>query len=94
MILFLNLLIPHIALSEPSDTVRIAFLGDFLPAGSADPVIKSRGYAYLFDGIRNILESADAVVLNLETPISLRGSAVPDKAYTFRASPDTAPFSP
>jgi len=81
---------PDIAASQPGDTVRIVFLGDFLPTGSADPFIKTRGYDYLFGGVRDILESADAVVLNLETPISLKGKAVPGKAYTFRASPETA----
>jgi poly-gamma-glutamate synthesis protein (capsule biosynthesis protein) len=90
LILLLPLLTPHIAASEPGDVIRIAFLGDFLPAGSAKSVIENRGYGYLFDGVRDIIESADAVVLNLETPISLRGSTVPDKAYTFRASPEAA----
>lgn len=90
LVLLLHLLTPHIAASEPGDAIRIAFLGDFLPTGSAEPVIKNKGYSYLFDGVRAVLESTDAVILNLETPISLRGNPAPDKAYTFRASPETA----
>ena len=33
---------------------------------------------------------ADAVILNLETPLSTQGKAVEGKAYTFRGSPETA----
>ncbi len=69
---------------------RIAFLGDFLPAGSAQPFLKARGTGYLFDGVRPILATADAVVLNLETPLSTKGTAVEGKTYTFRASPGVA----
>jgi len=70
--------------------VRIALVGDFLPAGSADPVIARYGYSRLFDGVRPITSGVDAVVLNLETPLSTRGKAVDGKTYTFRGSPETA----
>jgi poly-gamma-glutamate capsule biosynthesis protein CapA/YwtB (metallophosphatase superfamily) len=70
--------------------VRIALLGDFLPAGSAQAVINRYGYAKLFDGVRSILATTDAVILNLETPLTTRGKAVEGKTYTFRASPETA----
>ena len=70
--------------------IRIALLGDFLPAGSADEVISRYGYGHLFDGVRPILASVDAVVLNLETPLSTLGEGVEGKAYTFRASPGVA----
>ena len=85
--LLLSFLAPLNAHGAGETAVRIALLGDFLPAGSADPVIESRGYGHLFAGVKDILNSADAVVLNLESPISSRGKAVEGKAYTFRASP-------
>lgn len=70
--------------------VRMAFLGDFLPAGSAQPVIEKHGYGRLFDGVRPILSGTHAAALNLETPLSVRGRAVDGKTYTFRASPEAA----
>jgi len=85
-----SLLAPAPVPAGPVSSVRVAFLGDFLPAGSADPVIKSRGYGHLFAGVKHILDSTDAVVLNLETPISTRGKAIEGKTYTFRASPRAA----
>jgi len=69
---------------------RVAFLGDFLPAGSADPVLSRYGYERLFEGVRPILGDVDAVVLNLETPLSSQGKAAEGKAYTFRGSPEAA----
>ena len=69
---------------------RIAFLGDFLPAGSADPFIARNGYGRLFDGVRHIISDVDAVILNLEAPLSTRGRAVEGKTYTFRGSPKAA----
>ena len=81
-------LYPETAIAQAQ--TRIAFLGDFLPAGSADPVIARYGYSRLFDGVRPIISDVDTVILNLETPLSTRGKAVKNKAYTFRGSPKTA----
>lgn len=77
--------------SIADDSIRIAILGDFLPAGSAEDIIAKRGYGYLFDGVRPVLASVDAVVLNLETPLSTLGESDEGKTYSFRASPAVAP---
>jgi len=92
IILLLFTLIPSLyqETAIADSQTRIAFLGDFLPAGSADAVIARHGYGRLFDGIRPIISDVDAVILNLETPLSSRGKAVKGKAYTFRGSPKTA----
>ena len=86
----MSLPVPCLCAADSDPAVRIAFLGDFLPTGSADPVIKNRGYSHLFDGVRAILQTVDGVVLNLETPISRRGHSVSEKKYTFRSAPETA----
>ena len=70
--------------------IRIAFMGDFLPAGSADPIIARHGYERLFDGVRPIISNVHAVIFNLETPLSTRGKVTEGKAYTFRGSPKAA----
>ncbi|UCG38065.1 MAG: CapA family protein [bacterium] len=76
--------------AEPGGGFTIALLGDFLPAGSADPYIARSGYGYLFSAVRPILAATDGAVLNLETPLTEGGSAAQGKAYTFRASPAAA----
>lgn len=68
----------------------VAVLGDFLPGASAMGVIKDKGYHYLFDGIRPYTSGVDTIFLNLETPLSRRGSAIEEKTYTFRSSPVVA----
>ncbi|HDL53829.1 MAG TPA: CapA family protein [Proteobacteria bacterium] len=81
--------VPH-AFAREGHTVKIALLGDFLPASSAVPFLERKGTAYFFDGVRPILGNSDAVFLNLETPVSVRGTPWEGKRYTFRASPVVA----
>jgi len=77
------------SLAQENKPHRIVLLGDFLPAGSADPIIKDRGLTHLFDGVRPVLTGSHVVFLNLETPLSQRGSPRQGKKYTFRAPPGT-----
>ena len=78
------------ALADGDHAARIALLGDFLPASSAEPFLKSKGAAYFFDGVRSVLDESDAVFLNLETSITTAGTPREGKKYTFRASPQVA----
>lgn len=71
-------------------SMYVAVLGDFLPGASAMEVIREKGYPYLFDGIRPYTAGVDTLFLNLETPLSRRGSAMERKAYTFRSSPEVS----
>ena len=52
--------------------------------------IRSHGPAYPFEKIRSVVEGADVVFGNLETPLSTRGSASAkqDPHITFRAAPE------
>ena len=68
----------------------VVLLGDFLPGASAAEVIRKKGFNYLFDGIRPHTQGVDTLFLNLETPLSRRGSAMEKKKYTFRSSPGVA----
>jgi len=90
MALIVVVAFPSHAHAWEGHTARIALLGDFLPASSAAPFLKSKGAAYLFDGVRPILGKSDAVFLNLETPLSAGGTPRAEKKYTFRASPRVA----
>ena len=80
-------IVPGSAFAGSGPAMYVVLLGDYLPGASAAQVIRERGYSYLFDGIRPYTEGVDTLFLNLETPISDRGSAVEEKAYTFRSSP-------
>lgn len=90
VILFAVLAPPSTADGSPPAGRRVVLLGDFLPAGSAEGVIAARGFPYLFGGVRHILADSDGVFLNLEAPLSHRGTSVEGKTYTFRAEPEAA----
>ncbi len=70
--------------------ISIVLLGDYLPAASAAPVIRRKGYSYTFGGVRDMLQESDIIFLNLETPLSDRGRPYEEKKYVFRADPEAA----
>ncbi len=70
--------------------ISIVLLGDYLPAASAAPVIRRRGYSYTFGGVRDTLQESDIIFLNLETPLSNGGKPHEKKKYVFRAGPEAA----
>jgi poly-gamma-glutamate synthesis protein (capsule biosynthesis protein) len=53
-------------------STRIAFLGDTLLGGKAQPLLDQHGYDYPLAGIRHLWEDADLVVANHEAPITTR----------------------
>ena len=73
-----------------ADEISIVLLGDYLPAASAAPVIRRKGYSYTFAGIRDMLQETDIIFLNLETPLSDGGKSYENKQYVFRADPEAA----
>jgi poly-gamma-glutamate synthesis protein (capsule biosynthesis protein) len=82
--------VPGSASGGSGPAMYVVLLGDYLPGASAAQVIRIKGYSYMFDGIRPYTEGVDTLFLNLETPLSGRGSAVEEKSYTFRSSPKVA----
>ncbi len=70
--------------------ISIILLGDYLPAASAAPVIRRKGYSYTFSGVRDALQETDIIFLNLETPLSGGGTAHENKQYVFHADPEAA----
>lgn len=62
-------------------------VGDIMLGGTANPILKEKGYDYPFDGTRELLTSADITVGNLETALTHGGQPF-DKKYTFRNPPE------
>ena len=74
---------------EESSSARVLFLGDFAPTDAAMPYIEKRGYGYPFDATRALLGSYDAVVANLEAPITTSDRKWPvPKKYVYKVHPD------
>lgn len=71
--------------STQEPTVSIAFVGDIMLADGPGKVLKSGRDP--FAPFAKLLNAADIRVGNLECVVATRGTAEPEKPYTFRAHP-------
>ncbi|CAG7650618.1 CapA family protein [Paenibacillus allorhizosphaerae] len=72
------------------ERVNLTFIGDVMFADKVNDLIREKGKEYPFKYVNSYLEKADITVANLETPITLRGSAQ-TKEYVYRSSPEMLP---
>ncbi|KNY26210.1 CapA family protein [Pseudobacteroides cellulosolvens] len=75
--------------SNKKDTLTLSFAGDVLLDRSVANVIGSKGANFILSDVKPILSGADISMINLECPISTRGTKAKDKQYTFRAKPSS-----
>lgn len=87
---------PYTYRLETSDdgTVTFVFAGDILfdPAYAIFATYRQRGEQIeqcISEDLLEEMRSADVMMINNEFPYSYRGAPVPDKTYTFRASPES-----
>ncbi|MFC5471707.1 CapA family protein [Cohnella suwonensis] len=71
--------------------IKLAFVGDVLPAAKVLELMKINGYDYPFREAKELLSSADIAAGNLETPISERGIPAENKQFVFRGSAEAVP---
>lgn len=64
--------------------LTIAAVGDIMLGHRAEPYLEREGPAYFFRNVLPVLQQGQVVIGNLESPVSNRGSAVPDKKFTLR----------
>jgi len=75
--------------SGEEELLSILFTGDVLLDRGVRPIAERRGIAYLFDSVQTEFRRSDAVVVNLECPLTDTVSPV-NKRYIFRANADWA----
>jgi hypothetical protein len=74
--------------ARPLNVVTIAVGGDVLPDGRIGAKIASGEYESILDPtIAERMRGAEICLVNLETSVSERGTAIPGKSYTFRSPP-------
>ena len=71
------------------DTLDILFTGDVLLDRGVRHEIERHGVEGLFEGVNEAFRQADAVVINLECPLTSRHTPV-GKKFVFRAEPELA----
>lgn len=87
--LAVSVLMAYACSSSPTngeeEQLSILFTGDVLLDRGVRPIAEHRGVAYLFDSVQTAFQQADAVVINLECPLTDTLSPV-NKRYIFRAN--------
>lgn len=75
--------------TEPKPAVHLLFAGDILLSSHVTAAYDKEGSinGVLDEGYRTEISSADIFMANQEFPFSSRGSAAPDKQFTFRLPP-------
>jgi poly-gamma-glutamate capsule biosynthesis protein CapA/YwtB (metallophosphatase superfamily) len=68
-----------------SQEITIAAVGDLMLGGRTEPFLNEFGPDYPFRDVMPVLRRADIIAGNLESPISVRGTAVENKKFTLRA---------
>ncbi|AZK49138.1 CapA family protein [Paenibacillus lentus] len=76
---------------EDGETVQLHFAGDTIFSGSVASMLEKEGYQYPYEHVRDLFISDDLSVLNLETPVTDRGTPAEDKSFVFKASPKVLP---
>ncbi len=64
-----------------------SFAGDVLLDGNVASLLKKSGTEFIISDVKSILKASDISMINLENPISLRGTKAKNKQYTFRVNP-------
>lgn len=72
---------------ESGKTVTLSFAGDVMFAGKVGELLKQQGYGYPYARLNGLFLQDDLSVVNLETPVTLRGTAA-NKTYVYKSSPE------
>ena len=93
IVLAVSLLLIYACSSSPSsgeeELLSVLFTGDVLLDRGVRPIAERRGVAFLFDSVQAEFQRSDAVVVNLECPLTDTVSPV-NKLYIFRANAEWA----
>ncbi|HEY9061787.1 MAG TPA: CapA family protein [Pseudobacteroides sp.] len=81
--------VPTKAPQSKKDTITLSFAGDVLLDRNVANVISQKGAKFILSDVKPVLAASDISMINLECPISTRGTKAKDKQFTFRAKPSS-----
>lgn len=73
------------------EMLTIHFGGDTIFYGKVEERLKKEGYDYPYEFVKDLFQKDDLTVLNLETPVTTRGTAAKDKTFVFKSPPKALP---
>ncbi|AWB44133.1 hypothetical protein DCC85_07805 [Paenibacillus sp. CAA11] len=74
--------------SANENAIVLHFGGDTLFSGKVADKLKASGMDFPFQYVRDLFLKDDLTVLNLETPITVRGTGATDKQFVFKSHPE------
>lgn len=77
---------------KKEDQLLFHFAGDTMFSGRVAEKLKIEGNDFPFQHVISFFQNDDLSVLNLESPITTRGTNAEDKQYVFESSPDITPY--
>ncbi|MFZ5987213.1 MAG: CapA family protein [Bacillota bacterium] len=72
---------------DNEETVILSFAGDVLLVRGVAALIEQKGADFILSGVKPVFDRSDISMVNLECPVSEKGTKAKDKQYTFRAKP-------
>ncbi|MBP2001321.1 poly-gamma-glutamate synthesis protein (capsule biosynthesis protein) [Paenibacillus shirakamiensis] len=75
-------------MKSSTDHVRIHFGGDTLFSGKVADKMTQNGADYPFKYVKDLFQKDDLTLLNLETPVTERGTGAKNKQFVFKSHPD------
>ena len=73
---------------DPSNSVLLHFGGDTLFSGKVEQLLGSKGFDYPFQYVTSLFQQDDLTLVNLETPVTKRGTSAKDKQFVFKSPPE------
>lgn len=79
------------AAPEKEPTISLSFAGDVMMSGNVEKTLQEKGYDYAFSHVSPLFLADDYTIVNLETPITERGTPSDNKAFVYKSSPLAVP---
>ncbi|MDR7317393.1 CapA family protein [Brevibacillus nitrificans] len=79
------------AAPEIEPKISLSFAGDVMMSGNVEKTLQEKGYDYAFSHVSSLFLADDYTIVNLETPITERGTPSANKAFVYKSSPLAVP---
>ncbi|MEK5475511.1 CapA family protein [Paenibacillus sp. FSL R5-0407] len=77
--------------TDPDERLLIHFAGDTIFSSKVAEKLQKEGYDYPYRYVKDLFLNDDLSVVNLETPVTERGTAAENKQFVFKSSPQALP---
>ncbi|MGE5701957.1 MAG: CapA family protein [Clostridia bacterium] len=77
--------------AENDPSVTLSFAGDTIMTGHVETLLKQKGFDYPFLYTSTLFKQDDVTIVNLETPVTTKGTPAANKEYVYKSPPEAIP---